>query len=236
MSAAQQRREARSERRARNAGGFFDLAESAFRRLGLDGAAANLRRYRSGAGGTRWYADEEIAEHLPVTEAEDTNRSWFEKGTFTGNTRKDDVKEALFGVRDGETRTFEDHWNRGFEYLGAVAKRPLASAGSGFGLDTYQSFGRGEVKSNGLFSVTRRGNNLKITGEVGHGFDSNDNDNLFDFNEGQPGHRQGRILEELGEAAPFRMQYDRRQSVTADVRREADGSLTVRSVRWGLVR
>ena len=39
---------------------FFDIAETVFNLLGYDTAADNLRRYRSGVGGTRTYSADEI--------------------------------------------------------------------------------------------------------------------------------------------------------------------------------
>jgi hypothetical protein len=237
MTSVERRRRAREETAERSASGFFGIAEGAFRVLGLDDAADNLSRYRRGVGGTRHYTDEEIARHRPIARAEDTNRTRFEVYTFTGRTGDKDAREALLGVRDGETLRFEDDWDRGFEYGASVLQpgRP-AAAGLDLGLDTYGTFGRGEVKSQGQFTVSRRGDNLRITGEVGHGFDTEQNDNRFDFNEGQPGHRQARVLEAAGKSAPFDMQYDRRQTVAADVRRDGDGSLTVQRVRWGPLR
>lgn len=62
---------------------FLSAAEQAFDFFGFKAAADNLRRYRSGAGGKHTYTDEEIAEHPALLEAEDRNRTNFERSTFT---------------------------------------------------------------------------------------------------------------------------------------------------------
>jgi hypothetical protein len=236
MNPVERRRLGRAEAGVRNARTFFDLAERTFDLVGLDTAAENLRRYRSGVGGTRRYDDDEIESHLPVTEAEDTNRTQFEADTFTGRTGSEKAAEAMLRVRDGETRRFTDYWKVPLDYRNALGQRPAASLRRGLNADTYASFGQGEVMSRGTFTVSRRGNDLTVEGEVGHKFDSSETDNLYDFNEGALGGRAASRLEQAGEAAPFRMQYDRRQDVRARIRSEPDGSLTVRDVRWGRMR
>lgn len=65
---------------------FFDAAHGLFGLAGLDTAAANLRRYRSGLGGTRTYGTDEIAAHPLLMEAEDANRSRITSRTLTGRT------------------------------------------------------------------------------------------------------------------------------------------------------
>ncbi len=235
MSAVERRRRGRAEAGVRNARTFFDLAERAFDLVGLDTAADNLRRYRSGRGGTRRYDDDEIEAHLPVAEAEDFNRTQFESRTLAGLTEKQDAKEAMLGVKDGETRRFTDYWHAGLNYGGTVRSRPAASVGRLLNADTFASFGQGEVRSEGDFTVSRRGDDLTVEGVIGHGFDPSKTDNLYDFNAGAIGGRAASRLEQAGEAVPFRLQYDRRQDVRALVRREPGGSLTVRDVRWGRV-
>jgi hypothetical protein len=82
---------------------------------------------------------------------------------------------------------------------------------------------------------------LRIRGPVTHDFDRRNGDNLFDFNPDQPGHRAGSILERASEAAPFRMRFDRRQDVDAELiyeqgNREGDKRLTLKRATWGDIR
>lgn len=100
-------------------------------------------------------------------------------------------------------------------------------------MPAYAAFGQAEVNSQGNFTATRKGNRLIITGTVRNGFDTKDNDNLFDFNPGQIGGRSAQTLEKRGEAAPFRMNFDRRQDVESVSTYQPTGSLSLHSVTWG---
>ena len=117
--------------------GFFSAAEQAFDFFGLRTAADNLRRYRSGHGRKHTYTDEEIAEHPALLEAEDRNRTNFERSAFTGRTGKPSLNAKLLGLEDGEEYGFEDHWQ-----ADTTLSRP----------STYFAFGRNKVESLGHFA------------------------------------------------------------------------------------
>ena len=71
---------------------FFDTAESLFDLFGFDTAADNLRRYRSGEGGTRSYSSEEMGAHPAYGDAIDRTRTYFEGNTFTGRMKNKEKK------------------------------------------------------------------------------------------------------------------------------------------------
>jgi hypothetical protein len=197
---------------------FFDVTEGAFDAARYDTAAKNLRRYRSGRGGVEEYSDEEIARHPALLDAEDENRTRFESFTFTGLTGKPALNARLRDLPDGQSHDFYDEWD-----IGVPASRP----------STYLAFGKTSVTSDGEFTAHRRGDALTIRGTVAHGFGQKE---VFDFEADQPGSHPAAVLEGAGEAAPFRMAYDRRQSVEAELRYEPDGSLTLRRATWGSIR
>lgn len=198
--------------------GFFDATEGAFDAARYDTAAKNLRRYRSGQGGVEEYPDEEIARHPALLDAEDGNRTRFEALTFTGLTGKPALNARLRNLPDGQSHEFYDEWD-----TGVPVSRP----------STYLAFGKTSVTSDGEFTARRSGDVLTIRGTVAHGFGQKE---VFDFEADQAGSHPAAVLEGAGEAAPFRMAYDRRQSVEAELRYEPDGSLTLRRALWGAIR
>lgn len=213
---------------------YFGTAEGAFRGLGLADAATNLRHYRGATGIQRDFTDEQIAKHLPITEAEDENRTRFATRTFIGQTNNnEELNVALLNLNDGETYTFEDDFKRGLEYGGAIKDRPIGSLQSGFGLPAYAAFGRVDIHSQGDFTATRKGNRLIITGTVRNGFDTEKNDNQYNFDPGQPGSIPAHILERRGQTNPYRLQFDRNQDVEAVSIYGSNGLLALNKVSWG---
>ena len=147
--------------------------------------------------------------------AEDENRTRFQTRTFSGRTNNRDLNSALLGLESGSTYAFPDHWDTNILYGDAP---------------TYFAFGRTGIRSGGEFTASREGERLRITGNVVHGFNPFER---FDFNPGQPGSGSAQMLEAAGEARPFDMRFDRRQSVQAEGVYNPDGSITVESVTWG---
>ena len=196
----------------------FSAVEQGFDFFGRKTAADNLRRYRSGKGGIHTYTDEQIAEHPALLEAEDKNRTNFERATFTGRTGDTSLNAKLLRLGDGEAYDFEDDWQ---------ARTGLSRP------STYFAFGRNAVASKGSFQAQREGDLLSLGGTVTHGFIGRER---FDFNPGQPGSLSALMLEGAGEAAPFTMAFERRQDVDAEMRYEPDGSLTLLRSTWGAVR
>jgi hypothetical protein len=223
---------------------FFDSAQTLFGMFGLDTAAKNLRRYRSGIGGTQTYSDEEIAEHDLITEAEDRNRTRFISQTLTARTGKEDLNDHLLTLKDGDEYRIQDHWKSSAKLNGVIEKLLHP--------DTFEAFGQFDVRSTSDLKARRKGNRLYVTGTVRHGFDeeteqeknkrqakgdySKKEENMYDFNEGATGSGAARDLEPIGAAKPFRMQYDRVQDLEAEVEYMPDGRLLVRSAKWGAIR
>lgn len=206
---------------------FMDIAEGLFDLFGYDTAADNLRRYRSGDGGTESYSAEEMSKHPAYDDAIDHNRTMFESRTFTGITDNEDAKKALFGLKDGKTINFKDDWDRNINSFNTYNfSRP----------STYFAFGRSGVRSEGDFTATRNGDNLTISGNVLNRLgDKRNETEKFDFNPGQIGSSEARILERAGTAKPFDMDYRRRQSVEAQARYEPDGTITLLKTLWGIL-
>lgn len=185
----------------------------------------------SNEGGTRSYTKEEMSKHPAYDDAIDHNRTMFESGTFTGNTNNNDVKKALFGLKDGDSANFADDWERNvnaFDNISSPSKMNLTEP------STYFAFGRSGVRSDGNFTAKRSGDDLMISGNILNRLGSKDNETeAFDFNPGQPGSSEARVLERLGKAKPFAMDYRRRQTVQAQGRYEPDGTITVLKTLWG---
>ena len=99
---------------------------------------------------------------------------------------------------------------------------------------TYFAFGQGEVRSDGNFTATRKGDVLTITGTLEHGSDTDDN--RFDFNPGQIGSTSAGVLERRGNAKPFLMQFNRKQDVTVRLIYGTNGELPLINSNWGPIR
>ena len=202
---------------------FLDVSERNFRALGYQLAADNLRRYRSGIGGQQDYTDEQIAAFSPFLDAEDINRTRFLSYTLPGRTARNlSLNEAIRNIPDGGNYEGEDH------FIAPIS--PLSAS-------TYLAFGRSSVRSDLSFRATRTGDFIDVEGDVVHGFGSNrGRGEPFDFNPGQLGSEHAQVMEALGEARPFTMQYDRRQSLSGRLRLEPNGALTLMQSHWGAIR
>jgi hypothetical protein len=84
-----------------------------------------------------------------------------------------------------------------------------------------------------VFDAERNSDRLTIRGTVVHGFGPKE---MFDFDFGQPGSNAAFFLEQPGEAKPFRIEFERRQGVEAELRYEPDGRLTLLRSTWGAIR
>lgn len=202
---------------------YFDNIGSAFRSLDLGTAADNLARYRSGRGGTHVFTNQEIERHAPLLRYEDENRTAFKSYSFVGETSRGIPTGTLQNLPDGESVAYGDYFNPP-----QIPHR----------LSTYMAFGRTGVVSRFEGTATRRGDEIEIEGEVTHDFDGGNGrpGELFDFNPGQPGRSSAVEAEAAGEARPFEMRMDRRQSVSALTRREPNGLFTLQSATWGRIR
>ncbi|MGH6922063.1 MAG: hypothetical protein ACREJ0_30710 [Geminicoccaceae bacterium] len=73
-----------------------------------------------------------------------------------------------------------------------------------------------------------RGNHFIFLGKVDHSLKD-----PFNFEEGQPGHREAQVLEYAGEARPFTISYDFTEPSSALAELRPDGSSRLISARWG---
>lgn len=220
---------------------FFDAAEGVFSAVGATDAARNLRHYRSGNGKDLTYTDDEAGRYAMIPAAEQLNRSRFESQVFTGNSKDSLLNSRLLNLRDGdEPYRFSHGLNRrynfkpeGESWLDQAGK--VASDIGQFALNprTYPALGRFGVASDSDLVAQRKDNTLRLKGDVAHGFAGG---NLFDFNPGQTGSTAAKLLEASGEATPYRLRFDRRQDVDAELQYEPDGRLTLRRATWGAIR
>jgi hypothetical protein len=157
------RQEQRTAMRRTGSKLFFDGFRNLFGGLGLDTAAKNLRRYRSGLGGTQVYSDQEIEEHPLITEAEDTNRTRITSRTLTAQTDDKSFNDRLLSLKDGEEMRIDDHWQAQGKLSSLMDKIRNP--------DTFAAFGPFDVRSTNDLLARRRGNRLYVTGTVRHGFD-----------------------------------------------------------------
>lgn len=223
---------------------FFDGFRTVFGLAGLDTAAKNLRRYRSAVGGTQVYSDREIDEHLPVTEAEDTNRTLFSSRTLIGKTDNKDINDRLLNMADGGEEKIVDLWKTSRKFQGIDDKIRYPN--------TFAAFGPFDVRSTSDLVARRKGNKLYFTGKIRYGFDEENDqevkdrralgdfkpkeENIYNFNEGAIGSGAAKNLEPIGAAKPFRMQYERLQELNAEAEYMPGGGLVLRSAKWGAIR
>jgi hypothetical protein len=175
---------------------YRSMIQSA-RDRGYEVAAQNLEHFLAGTGGVRTLSSSWLRGFDAVTTAERTNQQRFENSL-----------EALASqLADGETRTFNDHWDR---MLTASTTTEL-----------YYASGTSTIRSTGNFTLTRAGNVITITGTVNHHwFDP------YDWHAGLaafiPGYgvisdSDALLLQQHRGAAPFDMEADWTQSVSGQV-------------------
>jgi hypothetical protein len=179
--------------------------------------------------------------HLP--RAEEANRQRFEAETFRGLASNKAVADAIRGLKDGASATFKDAWQRSYNLTdGTLPKRIEDVRELGRSADAYGALGRTGVLSSGEFKAHRRGDSIRILGDVTHELNSRPWQDRhtppkqpaddFDFQDGQPGSVPARALEAAGGAKPYPMRYTRQQRVDAEVRIGRNGELTLDRATW----
>ena len=217
---------------------FFDTAASLFDSLGFADAAQGVRHYRDGTGSDVTWSDTDAARHPLIDAAERSNRARFEANTFLGRT---DSSKVLLGLRDGGKISFSDDWDRDYNLRpqgktwASYLSKPFVDAFD-FATNpgTYFRLGEFGVHAKGDFDAQRNGDDLHLTGHVRH--ELGPGGDLFNFNQGQPGHAQAQVLEHAGEARPFNTLYSRSEPVEADLHYEPDGKLILKRSSWNLLR
>jgi hypothetical protein len=199
--------------------------------LGFKRAGEHLDHYLGASGTPRTLTSKEVDAEPALRHAERANRAKFEAQTFTANTRDDTLNRFVRNLPNRAPAVdFEDNFEIGpsfWDYL----RRP----------GNYFAWGRAGVRSDLKSKVKRVGDRIGLEGWVTHRLDNRgreDNDkgrfsDTYDFEPSQPGGAEARLLEPRGRARPFDMGYERKQSVTAILRRGPDGSLTLERAIWG---
>ena len=167
---------------------FLDKVERTYRgyveigrKMGLDFAADNLKRFLDGTRGTKNITRDEARQFDAIKEAEDTNRTRFEESfldegpgpedTFLemediGSSSKPQHKfnAQLKRIKDGAPpiNLGTDDWEREFHFFDQLIQLVTGEADLALGV------GRTEVKSKGTFTAERKGNVIHIKGTVDH--------------------------------------------------------------------
>jgi hypothetical protein len=191
-----------------------------FKQRGWPDAEANLRRYLEGKGGERIYTREEARAFAPIRKAEAQNQDRFENGTFLGETTKNPAPRALKTMKEGQKLSFRDDWSRDYKEMAFAREVTLGDKNFAF------AHGQTKVRSDGMFVAKREGDTIRIEGIVTHSWDDK-----YDFDRGQPGGAEAKILEGNGQAKEFKMKSAWRQQVsgTVDI---VNGKLTNPRFKW----
>ena len=164
---------------------------------GYEVAADNLERWLAGTGGVKKLDVTWLRDFNAITSAERVNQERFEKSL----TKK--AKE----LKDGETATFNDHWHRKLT--------------ANMATELYYASGTSTIKSTGTFTLSRKGNEITITGTVDHHWYD-----PYDWHAGLGAYVPGfgvisdadaLVLERERGAAQFDMEADWQQTVTGTV-------------------
>lgn len=199
--------------------------------LGFGRAADNLEHYLGASGTPKRMSAAEVEAEPALRNAERANLNQFEAFTFTANTRDKDLNDLLRNLPDrGPAVDLKDNFEASLS-LWDHLRRP----------GTYFALGRAGVRSDLEAKVKRVGDRIGVEGWVTHRLDNRGREenakgrfgDTIDFNPGQPGHLGASILERHGRARPYDIDYTRKQSLTAILRRGRDGSLTLERAIWG---
>lgn len=164
---------------------------------GYDVAADNLERFLAGTGGVKTLSVSWLRDFSAITDAERVNQGRFEH-TLT---------DLAYELRDGETRTFTDYWDR---QLTASTTTELDYAS-----------GTSTIRSTGTFTLSRSGNIITIEGTVRHHWHD-----PYDWHAGLAAYIPGfgtisdsdaLLLQEHRGAGPFDMEADWTQSLSGSV-------------------
>lgn len=187
------------------------------------------------------YDDEDISSHPFLKDSLSNLRSYFETRTFTANTGKEDVKDGLTNLKDGEKFVFNDYWDKDVEnkhYLNKIVELGYDEFKDENYLDRYLAEGSIKMGGDGSFVAERRGDDLFIDGNVEYRIGSRNSDEkmedeVYDFNYMQPGGWSAVLVEYAEDAKPFTIRYVRHQPVRAKLKYGPDNELTIDSVTWG---
>jgi|GEM_PF-7027069 len=206
--------------------------------MGLDFAADNLERFLDGTRGTKNITRDEARQFDAIMEAEDTNRTRFERSfldegpgpedTFLemediGSSSKPQHKfnAALKRIKDGQTVNLgTDDWEREFHYFDQLIQLVTGEADFALGV------GRTELISEGTFTAERKGNVIHIKGTVDHIWDDK-----YKFKPMQPFAGGALVLQKHRGARPFNILAKWKQKIQGTIE-IVDGALTNPQFHW----
>jgi hypothetical protein len=217
--------------RARTFGGLGWLGTLRLGDGGFNRAKDYLNHYLDAIDTPRRLTSQEVDAEPALLSAERANRAFIESRTLTARTDDEDLNKLLRDLPDrGLAVDLKDNFEIKLSMWDHL-RRP----------GTYFSLGQNGVRSDVDVKIKRVGDRIGVDGWVTHRLDNRvkeENDNgrfgeTYNFNPGQPGYPEARVLEPSGRARPFDIDYTRRQSLTAILRRGPDGRLTVERAIWG---
>ncbi|MCZ6467781.1 MAG: hypothetical protein O6829_10975 [Alphaproteobacteria bacterium] len=224
---------------------FLDKVERTYRsyveigrKMGLDFAADNLERFLDGTRGTKNITRDEARQFDAIKEAEDTNRTRFERSfldegpgpedTFLemediGSSSKPQHKfnAALKRIKDGQTVNLgTDDWEREFHFFDQLIQLVTGEADFALGV------GRTELISEGTFTAERKGNVIHVKGTVDHVWEDK-----YKFKRNQPFADGALALQKHRGARPFVIRAEWKQKVQGTIE-IVDGALTNPQFHW----
>ena len=151
----------------------------------------------------------------PVGDAERINRRRIER-RFTDTDH--DYGKALENIQPGPPLTLKkDHWDRTLTVPGLILRGEL---------DIALATGRSNIKSEGSYTATLKGNVIHIEGEVTHTWNDK-----YDFHKWQPYADGARALQKHRGAKPFYIRSGWKQRLTGTIILD-NGRLTAPNFKW----
>ncbi len=187
---------------------FMDRVERTYRgyvkagrKKGLNMAAGFLERFLDGTAGTVRIPRADARALKPVGDAEKTNRGRIER-SFTDTDHR--YGDALDDIQDGQTLTLtKDHWDRKLTVPGLILRGET---------DLALATGNSNVKSEGSYKATLKGDVIHIEGEVTHTWNDK-----YDFHKWQPYADGARALQKHRGARPFYIRSGWKQRLTGTI-------------------
>lgn len=175
---------------------YFVANVDRFEEAGDVNAAFFLRHYLGGSGQPLQIPDALMGPDSNIARGIASNYGWIIDRTARAHQElRDDIRDGLRNLQDGETFTFTDIWNNDFQGDDALARGNT---------DEHNTIGDGGVDSTYAATATRTGNTITLSGTMRHFPDPDDKG--YDFPGLLP---MSRSLEAAGIARPFNMEFEK---------------------------
>jgi hypothetical protein len=142
--------------------GNFRNIVPGWRKQGLNEAATNLEWFLDGSGKTRFIDRDQARSMKPIVAGEELN-TWRTENSFTDPDPDHGHAGKLLTMKDGETITISDEWDRDFGNDDFTVQL-LGSESRDFAL----AFGNTKFHSKGDFKASRSGDEITIEGVMVH--------------------------------------------------------------------